>query len=129
MQKLTLSLLPHQYAVCRLDPNGHIPSWALIGDDFVSLTRTSNELSVVCMQENVPLENTKAVRGWYCLKANGPFDFSVAGIHASLAIPLAEADISALSIATYDTDHLLIQGQDLERTIETLTKAGHTILR
>ncbi|MBV9258759.1 MAG: ACT domain-containing protein [Ktedonobacteraceae bacterium] len=129
MQKLTLSLLPHQYAVCRLDPNGHIPSWTLIGDDFVSLTRTSSELSVVCIQENVPLEGTQAERGWCCLKVNGPFDFSVAGIHASLAIPLADADISALSIATYDTDHLLIKEQDLERTIETLTQAGHTILR
>lgn len=129
MQKLTLSLLPHQYAVCRLDPNGHIPSWALLGEDFVTLTRTSTELSVVCMQENVPLEEPHVVRGWYCLKANGPFDFSVAGIHASLAIPLAEADISALSIATYDTDHLLIKENDLERTIATLTKAGHTILR
>jgi hypothetical protein len=129
MQKLTLSLLPHQYAVCRLDPNGHIPPWALLGDDFVSLTRTSSELSVVCMQENVPLEDTLTVRGWCCLKAKGPFDFSVAGIHASLAIPLAEADISALSIATYDTDHLLVKEEDLERTIETLTKAGHIVLR
>jgi hypothetical protein len=129
MQKLTLSLLPHQYAVCHLDPNGHIPSWALLGDDFVSLTRTSSELSVVCMQENVPLEDVEAERGWCCLKANGPFDFSVAGIHASLAIPLADADISALSIATFETDHLLVKEQDLERTIETLTKAGHTILR
>lgn len=129
MQKLTLSLLPHQYAVCRLDPDGHIPPWALLGDDFVSLTRTSSELSVVCMQENVPLEATETVRGWHCLKANGPFDFSVAGIHASLAIPLAEADISVLSIATFETDHLLVQEQDLERAIETLTKAGHTILR
>ncbi len=81
------------------------------------------------MQENVPSENTTAERGWYCLKVNGPFDFSVAGIHASLAMPLAEADISALSIATYETDHLLIKDEDLERTIQTLTQAGHTILR
>jgi len=129
MQKLTLSILPHQYAVSRLDPNGHIPSWALLGDDFVSLTRTSSELSVVCMQENVPLEDTKVERGWYCLKVNGPFDFSVAGIHASLAMPLADADISALSIATYETDHLLIKEEDLERTIQILTQAGHTVIR
>ena len=129
MPKLTLSILPHQYAVCRLDPNGHIPSWALLGDDFVSLTRTVSELSVVCIQENVPFEDTTVERGWYCLKVNGPFDFSVAGIHASLAIPLADADISALSIATYETDHLLIKEEDLERTIQTLTSAGHTIIR
>ncbi len=49
MQKLTLALLPQRYAVCRLDPNGHIPPWALMGDDFVSLTRTNTELSVICL--------------------------------------------------------------------------------
>jgi len=128
MQKLTLSLLPQQYAVCRLNPNGHIPSWALIGDDFVSLTRTHTELSVICLQENVPLGET-AEREWCCLKVNGPFDLSVAGVHVSLAVPLAEADISSLSIATYDTDHLLIKQDDLEKAIQTLTQAGHNVMR
>lgn len=128
MQKLTLSLLPQYYAVCRLDPNGHIPSWALIGDDFVSLTRTRTELSVVCLQDNIPQTET-ADREWCCLKVNGPFDLSVAGVHVSLAVPLAEADISSLSIATYETDHLLIKQQDLERAIETLTQSGHHVIR
>lgn len=128
MQKLTLSILPQAYAVCRLDPNGRIPHWALLGDDFISLTRTLNELSVVCLQENVPQE-TRAERGWRCMKVEGPFDFSVAGIHASLAIPLAEANISILAIATYETDHLLIQEKDLQRAIDVLVQAGHRIQR
>ena len=63
--KLTLSILPQKYAVCRLEPNGHIPHWALLGDDFISLTRTLNELSIICLQENVPQE-AKADRGWRC---------------------------------------------------------------
>ena len=126
--KLTLSILPQKYAVCRLDPNGHIPHWALIGDDFVSLTRTRSELSIVCLQENVPPE-TKADRGWRCAKVEGPFDFSVAGVHVSLAIPLADANISILAFATYDTDHLLIQEKDLERAIRVLEQSGHRIRR
>lgn len=128
MPTLTLSILPQQYAVCRLEPNGHIPSWALLGDDFVSLTRTRDELSVICLQENVP-HHAKAERGWYCAKVEGRFDFSLSGIHASLAVPLAEARISILTIATYETDHLLIQEQDLERTIQVLEAAGHHVKR
>ena len=128
MPTLTLSILPHRYAVCRLEPNGHIPPWALLGDDFVSLTRTRDELSVVCMQENVP-ESAQAARGWYCAKVEGRFDFSLSGIHVSLAVPLADAGISILSIATYETDHLLIQEQDLERTIQVLEAAGHRVKR
>src|SRR5215469_2886209 len=126
MMKLTLSILPQRYAVCRLDPNGHIPHWALLGDDFISLTRTCDELSILCLQENVPQE-TKTTRGLRCAKVEGPFDFSVAGVHVSLAIPLAEANISVLAVATYETDHLLIQEKDLERAIRVLERAGHRI--
>jgi uncharacterized protein len=126
MMKLTLVVLPQKYAVCRLDPNGHIPHWALLGDDFISLTRTRDELSIACLQGNVPQE-TRAARGWRCVKVEGPFDFSLAGVHVSLAIPLAEANISILAIATYETDHLLIQEKDLEQAIAVLEKAGHHI--
>ena len=126
MMKLTLSILPQRYAVCRLDPNGHIPHWALLGDDFISLTRTCDELSILCLQENVPQE-TKTTRGWRCAKVEGPFDFSVAGVHVSLAIPLAEANISVLAVATYETDHLLIQEKDLEQAVRVLKRAGHHI--
>ncbi len=126
MHKLTLTIFPQLFAICRLHPDGYIPPWALIGD-FVSLTRTNEELSIICPQDNVPSE-AQAERGWHCLKVEGPFDFSVAGVHASLALPLAEANISVLAIATYETDHLLVREADLEHAIEVLTRAGHTFL-
>jgi len=74
-------------------------------------------------------ENAQAERGWYCAKVEGRFDFTLSGIHVSLAVPLADADISILTIATYETDHLLIQEKDLERTIEVLETAGHQVKR
>ena len=128
MLKLTLSILPQKYAVCRLEPNGPIPYWALMGDDFISLTRTRTELSVACLQENVP-GDVKASRGWRCAKVEGPFDLDLPGVHVSLAIPLAESGISILAIATYETDHLLIKEEDLERAVKVLEEAGHTFLR
>ncbi len=121
---LTLAIFPQHFAICRLHPDGYIPHWALLGD-FVSLTRTNDELSIVCPQENVP-EDAQAVRNWRCMKVDGPFDFSVVGVHASLALPLAEANISTLAIATYDTDHLLLQEEDLEHAVRVLTQAGHS---
>ncbi len=128
MLTLTLTILPQKYAVCRLDPNGPIPYWALLGDDFVSLTRTRSELSVACLQENVP-EDIRAERGWRCAKVEGSFDLSLPGVHVSLAIPLAQADISILAIATYETDHLLIKEEDLERAVQVLEDAGHQFRR
>jgi len=125
MKKLSLSLLPHTYAVCQFHPDKHIPYWALMGD-FVSLTRTNEELSIACQEDNVP-DDIEAERGWRCLQVQGAFDFSAAGVHASLAIPLAEADISVLAIATYATDYLLIKEKNVERALQVLEQAGHYI--
>ena len=127
MKKLELALLPHKYAVCQFHPDKNIPYWALLGD-FVSLTRTHEELSIVCQQDNVP-EDIEAERGWRCLQVQGAFDFTVTGVNASLAIPLAEADISVLAIATYATDYLLIKEEYVERALLVLQQAGHHIER
>ncbi|GCE10162.1 ACT domain-containing protein [Tengunoibacter tsumagoiensis] len=124
MHKLTLSLFPQVFAICRLHPDGYIPNWALIGD-FISLTRTPEELSIICPQENVP-EDAQAARHWRCIKVDGPFDFAVSGVHAALALPLAEENISVLSVATYETDYILIQEPDLDHAIAVLKQAGHT---
>jgi hypothetical protein len=127
MKKLDLSLLPHKYAVCQFHPDKHIPYWALLGN-FVSLTRTHEELSIVCQQDKVP-EDIEAERGWRCLQVQGAFDFTVAGVNASLAIPLAEADISVLAIATYATDYLLIKEENVEQALQVLGQAGHYVAR
>lgn len=125
MKKLNLSLLPHLYAVCQFHPDKHIPYWALIGN-FVSLTRTAEELSIVCQQDNVP-EDVEAERGWRCVQVQGAFDFSVSGINASLAVPLADAEISVLAIATYSTEYLLVKEKDVERALQVLKRAGHSV--
>jgi uncharacterized protein len=127
MPKLTLSILPECYAFCHLHPNGVIPHWAFLGDDFVSLTRTKEELSVVCLQSNVP-DDATAERGWRCIKVEGSFAFTVAGVQASLSIPLADAQISAMAIATYETDHILVKENDLQPAIEALRNAGHQFI-
>ena len=51
--KLTLVLLEGAYAIARLDAAAHLPGW-VGGGPFVSITRTADELSVVCREESVP---------------------------------------------------------------------------
>ena len=50
----------------------------LIGG-FFSVTRTADELSVVCPQEAVP-EGVRCEPGWRCLRVVGPLDFSLVGV-------------------------------------------------
>jgi hypothetical protein len=122
---LTLSVLPHSFAVCRLAPHTPLPDWA-IAADFFSITRTTDELSIVCRASQAP-QHIQSERGWRCLKVHGPLDFSMTGAMASLAAPLAGAAISIFVFATYDTDYLMVKEQNLERAIHILSAAGHTI--
>ena len=126
MPNLTLSILPDTLSICRLDPNARVPDWA-DAHSFVSIARTADELSIVCPDQNVPVE-VNATRGWRCLKVEGPLDLSL-GILTSLAAPLAEAQIGIFAISTFDTDYVLVKEQALTDAIAVLAKAGHIVRR
>jgi hypothetical protein len=122
---LTLSLLPDSYAICRLNRDAPIPEWAA-ARAFLSITRTGDELSVVCAEIDVP-PGVKSDRGWRCLKVEGPLDLSLTGVLASLANPLAEARIGIFAISTFDTDYVLVKDKNLSRAVEVLVQSGHRL--
>lgn len=117
---MKLTVLPERFSICRLEKNDAIPSWAT-AQEFSSITKTADELSIVCSESNVPA-NVKAERGWRGLKVAGPLDFSQTGILAALAGPLAKNDISIFAISTHDTDYVFVKETDLNRAIETLCR-------
>ena len=118
--KLSLSVLPDQLAVCRLNADAHIPVWALNPAVLTSITRTRDVLSIVCPQANVPA-GIQTETGWKALKVEGPLDFSLTGILASLANPLAEAKISIFAISTFDTDYVLVKEENLAAAVKILS--------
>jgi uncharacterized protein len=124
--RLCLELLANRLAVCRLDGDAPVPGWAM-REDFFSITRTGEELSIVCREVLVP-EGIRAERGWRALRVGGVLDFSQVGILADVASPLAEAGISLFALSTFDTDYLLVKEQDLGRAVVVLVTAGHTVL-
>lgn len=123
--QLTLVVLPDTFAVCRLTPDAGLPDWAFTGA-FTSVTRTADELSIVCPQTDVPAD-VKCENDWRCLQIAGTLDFSLIGIMASLTVVLAEAGISIFVISTFDTDYLLVKAGKLENAIEVLSAAGHRV--
>jgi hypothetical protein len=124
--KLTLSLLPETFAVCRLEPDAAIPGWAM-QSSFFSITRTPEEISIVCPQDDVS-NSVLVEKDWRCFKVEGPLDFRFTGVLASLASPLAAAGVSIFALATYNTDYLLIKEEDMSRAVLALTDEGHQML-
>ena len=122
---LTLIGVAGRFAVCKLPPDSVVPAWATAGDVF-SVTRTGDELSVVCREEALPT-GTQAERGWRCLRVAGAMPFTLVGVLASLTGPVARAGVGVFAVSTFDTDYLLVKQADLTVAVAALRGAGHTV--
>ncbi|HKR66358.1 MAG TPA: ACT domain-containing protein [Thermoanaerobaculia bacterium] len=119
--RLKLTVLPNQLAICRLATDAAMPSW--VRGTFVSATRTPDELSLVCDEEGIPRE-VNAQRGYRAIQVMGPIPFEATGIAASLVAPLAQAKISVFTIATYETDYVLVKEDVLDAAMDVLRVAN-----
>jgi uncharacterized protein len=118
-----LHLLPGRYSVCRLAADAEVPAWAA-GGAFSSVTRTGDELSVVCATDLAP-EGTRCEGGWRIFQVAGPLDFSLTGVLAAIAAPLADAGVSIFAISTFDTDYVLVKEENLAKAVDALRAVGH----
>ena len=125
-KELRLSLLVGHMSVCRLEPTSEVPDWAITGGLF-SITRTTDELSVVC-PEGDALEGVRCEGGWRVLKLEGPFEFSEVGVLASVTVPLAEASVGVFAFSTFDTDYVMVKDEQLESAVAALRGRGHEVL-
>ena len=123
--RLRVLSVPGRFAVCRLAPADDVPSWAN-GPGFVSITRTADELSIVCGEDAVP-QGTECLRGYVAMRVDGTLAPELVGVLVSLAKPLADAGIPILAIGTHDTDYVLVREVDLERAAGALRAAGHEV--
>lgn len=122
---MKLKLFLEEYAVCRLNSNSKIPTW-IDTKNFYSITKTDDELSVVCSNNNIP-SDVKSEKEWRILKILGPLDFSLIGILSKISGLLADNKISIFAISTYDTDYILIKENDIKNACKILNCNGYEI--
>jgi len=123
--KLSFTILPDLFAICKLAARENLPSWAFRGG-FSSVTQTPEELSIVCPQNLVPA-GVEATKGWKSLKIEAKLDFEMVGIVSSITSSMAEAGISIFAVSTFNTDYFFIKEEDLGSGVAALRKAGHEV--
>ena len=122
---MKLKILKGAYQVAKLAPNSAAPENALCGE-FFSVTRTEEELSVVCAQDmDFACESREP--DWRILKIEGPLDFSLIGILSKISTILADDKISIFAVSTYNTDYILVKSKDLDNAVLALEKSGYEI--
>ena len=122
---MRLEQFPETLAVVRLAPGAEVPSWAESSSLF-SITATARETSLVCARRSVP-KKVQQAGPFTAFAVEGPLDFSLTGILATLLQPLADAEISVFTISTFDTDWILVPVDDADRAAEEWRRRGHDV--
>jgi uncharacterized protein len=113
------------YAIVRMSPHEALPKWA-IECEFTSITRTADELSIVCPTQNLPPDVHSSHR-WICFQLEGPFAFSQTGILLSFIEPLSNNGVPIFAVSTFDTDYVLVQEEFVSEAQRALER-GHELI-
>lgn len=118
--KFALSILPETMGICHLDGKSPVPEW--IKDlTFYSVTKTSDELSLVCPQDKIP-GGILFEKDWRAFKLEGDVGLESVGVIYALSKPLAEAGISIFNVSTFETNYIMVEQKNLAKAIEVLSE-------
>ena len=121
--KLVLSVLKETFSIHRLAPDASLPE-AVNECDFYSLSKTTDELSLVCPKD-LAVQSKKRNLDWRCFRVAGPIDFKLTGVLAGITDVLEEGKISIFAISTFDTHYILIKKQNLTSALSALERVGY----
>lgn len=126
MAAFPLAVWPGRWAVARLASDAAVPQWATAPGRLVAVVRTEGELSILAPADRVP-DDAIAERDFRVIEVVGPVPFVVVGLMAALTRPLADAGVSVFTVATYDTDYVLVRDAMLATAVGALRAAGFEI--
>ena len=123
---MNLILLKDTYSIYKFRDEHNLPYW-IYSSEFYSITRTSEEFSVVAPQVDLISSGIISNRDWRILKIAGTLDFCLTGIIARITAILAKEAIPVFIVSSYDTDYILVKQDDLDNSIRSLSENGYFI--
>lgn len=121
---MELKKLPYDLTVCKIED---ISKFDLKKEIFF-LSKTDEEISLVCKTEDTPKETLECENGWKSFRIQGVLDFSLIGILAKISGILAENKIGIFAVSTFNTDYILVKKENFDKALNVLADAGYTVV-
>lgn len=118
---MKIYVLPHTLCVCKLP----LTSRPDTPGEFFFMSKTDEELSLVCPPDTVPEEAIAREDGWRAFRLESPLDFSLTAVLAPIASILGDARVPIFAVSTFNTDYILVKSEDLGRSLALLSAAGY----
>ena len=120
---MDIERLPFDFSICKINDLSQID----LNREFVFLSHTDEEISVVCPCESVPKEVICEDKAWRCFRICGILDFSLIGILYSISKVLSENKIGIFAVSTYNTDYILVKAENMPKAVKALAESGINI--
>jgi len=121
---MDIQRLSPEFSVCKLMSLDDVD----FSDDFVFLSKTDEEISLVCETERVPETAFAVERGFLAFRICGELDFNLVGIIARITEILAEGRIGVFIVSTFRTDYILVKSIQQDQAAALLREAGYRIV-
>ena len=91
---MELERLPYELSVCKVEDVSGID----LGSELLFVGKTDEEVSLVCLTQDVPKATTAREDGWRAFRIKGMLDFSLTGILARISGVLADEKIGIFAV-------------------------------
>lgn len=118
---MKIEFISGEFSVCQITDVSGVD----FKQQFLFVSKTDEELSLVCPSNAVPENVTSREDGWCMMRIVGVLDFSLVGILSKIASVLAMNQISIFAISTYNTDYILIKQISFKKSIAVLRDEGY----
>ena len=119
----SLQKLDCDFTICKVRDMAQI-DWT---GKFIFLSKTEDEISLVCETAHAPADAIAAEPGWKGLKVSGVLDFGMVGVIADIVGRLADAGVSIFAVSTYDTDYFFVKAECFDQSVRVLTRNGYDV--
>jgi len=120
---MKLQKIEYDFSVCKIEQIEHVD----FTREFVFLSKTSDEISLVCETDYVPPNAIASESGWKALRISGVLDFGMIGVISKISKILAEIEVAIFVVSTYNTDYILMKAESFDKGIKKLALNGYVI--
>ena len=99
-----------------------------LSQKYVFVSKTTDEISLVCETCYVTADIVSCEHGWKALKISGVLDFTMTGVIAKISDLLAKSDICIFVISTYNTDYIFMKADNYDNGIRALEQSGYIVV-
>ena len=121
---MKLEKIEQIFSICKVKDTSNIN----LESEYCFVGKTDEEISLVCVLDDVPNNTIERDDGWKGFKIQGVLDFSLVGILSKISTILAENEIGIFAVSTYNTDYIFTKENNYEKALKVLLEAGYEII-